>query len=223
MKLIELIVMVFASSLLVTSANAAVCDYRPSAMLSGGGATAVGAGGAGAATAGAAMNVAGFYTLTHSVTGLTMRGSPAAGASAAGTVGIIGGTGGVIGTVGAIVMAPATIIGGIIVSVGVGAYEGACFFQDERITEYDQIEMRMRSLGERADPAFFRFVDAPAEGLSSRIIVRDEDGAFQEYLIANLYIVNGTLKHRDWFMNTVIGDLTFIVPAANAIEAEGAE
>ncbi len=62
------------------------------------------------------MNALGLYAITNATTGAAMLGSTAAGASAAGTTGIIAGTSGVIGTLGGFVMLPATIA----VATGVG-------------------------------------------------------------------------------------------------------
>lgn len=116
------VVLVLASQ----SAVAGVCDYRPSAII-GSGATAAAASATGAAAgAGGAAKAAGLYTLTHSVTGATMLGSTAGGASAAGTVGIMGGTAGTGAAVLGVVMQPWFWIPAAVAAVGVGALEGGC-------------------------------------------------------------------------------------------------
>ena len=61
--------------------------------------------------------------MTHAVTGATMLGSTAGGASAAGTAGILGGTAGVIGTTAAVLMSPAVIVGGSILGAGIIGYK----------------------------------------------------------------------------------------------------
>jgi hypothetical protein len=76
------------------------------------------------------MKAAGLYAIQNAVTGAWMLGSTAAGASAAGTTGIIAGTAGVIGTVGAVLMSAPVIIGGAVVAVGVGAYQGGCYLAE---------------------------------------------------------------------------------------------
>lgn len=119
-----------------TPASAAVCDYRPSQLIGEDGSAAAIGGGALVAGSGTAAKAAGFYVLTHATTGATMIGSTAIGGSAAGTVGIMAGTGGVAGSVAAVLMAPVTIVVAGVTAVGVASYEGACFFQDERITDY---------------------------------------------------------------------------------------
>ena len=82
-------------------------------------ATALGASGA---AAGVGMKAAGFYTVTHAVTGSTMLASTLGGASDAGTVGIIGGTAGLIGGTAAVLMSP-LFIGGAIGLAGYGVYK----------------------------------------------------------------------------------------------------
>src|SRR6056297_1606951 len=114
----------FLAAVFPIAATAGVCEYRPSNLIGGGGAGAAAATAGGVDAAGTAAKAAGFYTLTHAVTGATMLGSAAGGASAAGTVGIMGGTAGVIGTAASIIMAPAVIIGGAIVGGGIAIYEG---------------------------------------------------------------------------------------------------
>lgn len=124
----KVLISIFISTFFTQLAIAGVCDYRPSKLI-GGGATGAVAGGAGTAAAtGAGMQAAGIYAITNATTGATMLGSTAAGASAAGTTGIIAGTGGAIGTAGAVLMSPFVIIPLAITAVGVGAYEGGCYF-----------------------------------------------------------------------------------------------
>lgn len=191
-----------------TQAAAGACDYRPSEFIGGGGAGALATGGAGVAAAGAGAKAAGFYTMTHFITGATMLGSTAGGASAAGTVGIMGGTAGAVGTAGAILMAPATIVVGASAAVGVGGLETYChFWVDERVTEYDEVLALLTGLSEKIDPEYFSVViptDEDSTAQNAFIQVPDKDGRPVRYDVENLYIVNGVLKHRDWFRDTVI-------------------
>lgn len=103
-----------------------VCQYQSSRLV--GEVTATAAAGIGSAVAaiGAGLQLAGFYTLTHATAGVTMLASTAAGASAAGTVGIIGGTGAGIGAAAGILMAPAVIGAGALAAVGIVVLEGSC-------------------------------------------------------------------------------------------------
>lgn len=194
-------------SLVVDQAAAGVCDYKPSVLLGGQGAAAVGGAAAGTATVGTAASLAGFYTLTHATSGLTMLGSTLAGPSAAGTIGIIGGTGGLLGTAGAIVMAPATIIAAGLTAVGIGAYEGACVFAVERIDDPVELMSIVTALAEQADPEFFRLTTL-VDG-NDGIIVRQEDD-IAIYAIEDLYIADGVLKHEDWLRNTTIGAVSWV-------------
>lgn len=200
--------------LLGTHAFAGVCDYKPSALLGGGGAAAAGGVAAGTAATGAAATAAGFYTLTNATTGLTMLGSTLAGSSGAGTIGIIGGTSGLVGSAAAVIMAPATIIAGAVAAVGLGAYEGACVFTVDRITDPAEIDAIVRALAADADPEFFRLTTL-ADGREGIMVRAGDDVSI--YAIEDLYIADEVLKHRDWLRNTAIGSVSWVelVPEEN--------
>ncbi|WP_449042294.1 hypothetical protein [Paracoccus sp. (in: a-proteobacteria)] len=237
MRIDRLMIMAAAFAATGSMAQAAICDYRPSQLIGGdgggrhvltdmpskvdktdastqavrGATTAAGVGGAAAGAVGVGMKAAGYYTLVHASSGLTMLGSTAAGASGAGTVGIIGGTAGFIGTVASIVMAPATIVAAGVTTVVVGSYEGACYYLvDERITDYAEIDVIVQDLGRQADPEYFQYHEAnSAVETDAYIQVRNDKGEWDgyKYYVRDLYIVNGLLKHRDWGLNTVIGQV----------------
>lgn len=196
--------------------SAAACDYRPSHLIGDGGTGALVTASAMGAGAGVAVKAAGFYTLTHAVTGATMLASTAIGPSAAGTVGIMGGTAGVIGGAAAIVTAPAWIIGAVVVAVGTAGFEGVCHLLDEKITDFDVILPIMRNLAENADPAYFRLVKIGGTDDTIEIWIRTAKGNYETYKVKNLYIVNGVLKHRDWGPNTTIGNIGFALTAPDA-------
>ena len=120
----------FAASLFVVSSSvsAAVCDYTPSHLMGANASTAAGVTTGAVAATGVGLKAAGVYTITHATTGAAMLGSTAAGASGAGTVGIIAGTGGFLGTVGAVLMSPFVIVPAAVAAAGIGIYEGACYF-----------------------------------------------------------------------------------------------
>lgn len=198
---------------LPSAADAQICDYRLSELLGGGGASVVATGGTVVATVGPALSAAGFYTLTHSVTGLTMLGSTAGGASAAGTVGIMGGTAGIVGSVVAVLTAPVTVIIGAVAAVGVIGSEGICYFQDERITEFADVLFVIRQVADSANPEFFSLVISQDSGPndSAEVYIMVYDGtSMARYDVRNLYIVNGVLMNRDWLRNTTIGTLTWV-------------
>lgn len=119
----------FAEEKLTTDEG--VCAYKPSNFIGGFGAGAVSSGTGAAAAAGAGLKGAGFYSMTHAVTGATMLGTTAGGASAAGTAGILGGTAGAIGTTAAFFMSPFVIIGGAVIATGIGGYEAYCYFTED--------------------------------------------------------------------------------------------
>lgn len=201
-------------------ANAGVCDYRPSSLIGGAGSTAVGGGAAGVAVIGAGAKAAGVYTLVHAASGLTMVGGTWAGTSAAGTAGILAGTGGAIGTTVAVLTAPATLVAGAATAVVVGSFEGACYFADSRITDYDEINAIVANIAVTAPRHLFRYYAGPEGEQEAMIQVRrvpepepsddqstseDEEKIFDLYRVKNLYVVNGALKSRDWGPNTTIG------------------
>jgi hypothetical protein len=189
--------------ILAGNAHAEMCDYKPSNLI-GGAATALGATiTGGSAAAGVGMQAAGYYTLVHAGSGLTMLGSTAAGASAAGTVGIIAGSSGIAGTVGAILMAPATIVVGGIAIIGVGAFEGACYFQVERITDPYEVRRVVESVAS-ADAAITIVPTDDGDAMALKVM-----GQTQTYLLRNLYIADGQLLNRNFGPNTNIGPILY--------------
>lgn len=197
-----------------STAHAGVCDYRPSNLIGSLGTGAIGTAGAGVAVAGAGAKAAGFYTLTHAVTGATMLGSTAGGASAAGTVGIMGGTAGAIGTIGAILMAPVTIAAGVVIGAGTAIYEGACYYTIERVEDPKIIMKILEDLDRQSEDEYF---ELQKNGIGSGAIYVatkvDEFGKVLKrtrYSIEKLYIEDGVLKHKDWGPNSQIGRVGYI-------------
>lgn len=202
----------FLSLVLTNGASAGVCDYRLSRLASPEVATATTIGTATTATVGpAAMAVGGLYFFPHATSGTLMLGSTLAGASGAGTVGIIGGSG-FAASVLAVLTAPITLLIAGGTAVTVGGLEAGCYFVDERITEEEQVLAILRQVAITANEDYFKLFDvsveeAAATGTVSRVRVPDEDGRYQFYDVSNLYIVNGELLHRDWFLNTSLGNI----------------
>ena len=122
-----------------------VCDYTPTKLMGKTAATSAGVGAAATAATGIGMKVAGIYAIHNAVTGAWMLGSAAAGASAAGTTGIIAGTAGAIGTVGAVVLSAPVIVAGAVVAVGIGAYEGGCYFAEKSSKSKPDINLLQRA------------------------------------------------------------------------------
>lgn len=183
-------------------AAAAVCDYRPSRLV---GDTVAGA----ADLAGGVVDrVAdgGFYTLVNTTSGLTLLGTKL-GAATSSTVGLIEGAGGA-GGVASVVLNPTVWVPALIVVAGGAGYEATCaLFVDERITEYDAVLQVMRDFQAHSDPAYFRLEE---NTLNPFIEVYDEAGKRHSYLIEDLYIVDGMLKHRSWGPNRRIGRVVFV-------------
>jgi hypothetical protein len=187
---------------------AETCDYRPSRILGDAGSTAVIGGGAVVSSATGVATTMGVYTLVNGGSGLTMLGSTMAGASGAGTIGIIAGTGGAIGTAGAIILNPFVWVPAAIVGVGGGGFEAVCaFLVDERITEYEEVLAVMESFATHADPKYFRIV---TNAIPAFISLSDGEGSWTRYDIEDLYIVDGMLKRRDWGPNTNIGRVVLL-------------
>ncbi len=195
----------FAAIGSAATAKAGICDYRPSQAIS---TAAVAGAAATTAAAGATANAAGVYTLVHATTGLTMAGGTWAGASAAGTAGILAGTGGALGTVIAVVTAPATIIAGTAAAAGLAGFEGACYFTDKRITDFKEVDAIVKNIAVTAKTSDYRYT--PRLGQRPAFItVRDPNSKVSKssrYNVRDLYIVNGALKHRRaWAFNKTIG------------------
>jgi len=197
----------------VTSASSGVCDYRLSQLASPTAATAVVAvGGAGASVGPATMALGGLYFFPQAASGSMMLGSTLAGASGAGTVGIIGGSGFAAGVL-AVLTAPITLFVAAGTAVTVGGVEAGCYFVDERITEEEEVFAILRQAALTSNEDYFKLFDVSDEeaaetGAVSRVRIPDKDGEYQFYEVENLYIVNGELLHRDWFFNTSLGNIT---------------
>lgn len=190
------------------------CNYRPSNLIGGGATGAAATAGAATAAAGIGAKAAGFYTLTHAATGMTMLGSTAGGVSAAGTVGIMGGTAGVVGTIGSIIMAPATIITGAVVGSATIAFESACYFSIERLDDPALILSVLDNLAMHSDKDYFELIkssDGTYIYVASEV---DPNGKVMErnkYSASDLYIENGILKNSDWGPNSKIGKVGYVL------------
>ena len=193
------------------AAAAEVCDYRPSVLVGKSTSSAVATAGGAAAGTGAAMKAAGFYTIVHAGSGLTMLGSTMAGASAAGTAGIIAGTGGALGTIGAVLLAPVTLVVGGATAIGVGGFEAACYFTDDRITDYDEILAFMQHIAQHHPEDRFQLVTGiPGRDDDAIRIWDPESEELVRHMISDLYIVNGTLMLRKWGFNRNLGYIAYV-------------
>lgn len=196
----------------VTSALSGVCDYRLSQLAGSATATTVVTAGGGGATVGpATMALGGLYFFPHATASTVMLGSTLAGASGAGTVGIIGGSGFAATALG-VLTAPITLLLAGGTAITVGGLEAGCFFVDERITEEEQVLGILREVSPTANEEYFKLFEVSGKdsselGTVSRVRIPNEEGEYQFYKVSNLYIVNGELMHRDWFFNTSLGNI----------------
>lgn len=197
-----------------TSSFSAACDYRLSQLvgLSASAATVAVSGAVGAGAGKGAMVLGGLYFFPHATSGTLMLGSTLAGASGAGTIGIIGGSG-FAASVLAVLTAPVTVVVAAGTAVTVLSLEAGCYFVDERITkEEEEVLAILRQVAKTSNDDYFRLFDVTEEeaaetGTVSRVRIPDKKGKYQFYEVENLYIVNGELMHRDWFLNTSLGNI----------------
>ena len=146
-----------ALSLTGSTVLAGVCDYRLSQMVNPAAATTVVAvGGAGATIGPGAMALGSLYFFPHAASGTVMLGSTLAGASGAGTIGIIGGSGFAAGVL-AVLTAPVTVVIAAGTAITVGGVEAGCYFVDERITEEEKVHAILRQVSLTANEEYFKF------------------------------------------------------------------
>jgi len=205
-------------SIISSVAHAGICAYRLSELLSPEVATGVAATGGAVGAGGAAFHAAGLYIITNATTGAAMIGSTAVGVSGAGTVGIIGGTSGLLGSAAAVVSAPATMIAGAVAAVGISALEGGCYFADERITDFGQVLSILERIDAEAKGRSFQLFRSTNE--AAYIMINYDGSGMTRFEVEDLYIVNGVLMNRDWFRNTVIGQIAVVVQANDFVKPE---
>lgn len=168
------------------AAQAGLCDYKPTIILEKTASTLGTKLVDGAAAVG--RQSASYYTLSHAGSAIPVLETAAASAT---------------GTVTAILMAPATMIIGGITIIGVGAYEGACYFQVDRVTDPYEVRRIIESVAAE-DPAvtILRTNEGDAMSLETA-------GDTKTYLLRKLYIADGQLKHRDFGRNTDLGPILY--------------
>ena len=198
------------------SVQADVCDFRPSVLAGKAGQAAKSTAGAVASAATDTARAVGVYTLENPVSGVSMISSGLSGAAAAGSS-VATGAGGAVASATAIVTAPVTIAVAGLTAVALGGYEGACYLRQDRITDYDEILYIVTNLSANSDPTMFRLIEDGTKyvTLNGRNAIASADkvriaatgvGPFI-FDVANLYIADGVLMHRDLGRNTVIGNV----------------
>lgn len=170
-------------------AMADVCQYKPS-RIAGPTASVL------ASAAGQAIEAGKTYALAHATSGLTLLGASGTGS---GTVGALTNGGGTLGAAGSALTAPVTLFVAGVTIIGAGVYEGACWFQVDRVT----------------DPQTVRDIVENAALLDDAMqVVIVEEGDFldlngERFLIDKLYIADGVLRYRDWGPNTNLGRIFY--------------
>lgn len=204
-----IIAITVAVALTPLAARADVCNFRPSIL----------AGSAGSAvrdTASAAasgVRALGAYTLQNPVSGASMISSGVGTATAAGTS--------IAGSAAAIVAAPVTIAVAGATAVALGGYEGVCYFRAERIADYDEILYIVTNLAANSDPTMFAVIPAgaeytnlngnPAVAGETKVRVASEGAGPWIFDVADLYISDGVLMHRETLRDKVIGNVALQV------------
>ncbi|WP_375263060.1 hypothetical protein [Palleronia sp.] len=175
------------------AAQAGPCDYKPSQL------AVMAADSLTGETATGAARQAGHYALLH----------PGTTASAASTAaGTVAGATAQIGGIGAILMAPVTLTVGSVAAAGGALFEGACYFQVQRITDPEHVRQVLADVAAN-DPRATLVPAAEGESLELNI-----GGEVQSYDVARLYIADGRLKHRDRLRNTDLGPIVLVAPEA---------
>ena len=201
-----------------THAAAAVCDFRLSRILSAERATALLASGASGATIGsAAVTLGGLYFFPDTPPQTLLLGSTLAGATASGTMGLVGGSGFATSVL-SVLSAPVTIAGAAGAALIVGGMEAGCYLADERITDPDAVLAILSTVAATANEDLFKLYVVPDDvaaetGDRSRVRIPDADGTFRFYDVADLYISAGKLMHRDRFRDTNLGNIAVAVVA----------
>ena len=170
----------FVTVVYASTSFAGVCDLRLSRLVGPKTSTTVmAAGGAGASLGPSAVALGGLYFFPHATSGTLMLGSTLAGASGAGTIGIIGGSGFAASAL-AVLTAPVTLLLAAGTTVTVGGLEAGCFFVDERITKEKEVLAILRQVNVTADDAVFKLFevsdeDAAETGAVSRVRIPNEN------------------------------------------------
>ncbi len=196
------------------AASQGFCKHRPSEVLRG---EFVGSMAAGARSAAStlAARAGGALTLTNTVTGTSLLGSNAA----AGTIAQIGSTASNAAT--GVAAVPGIAVAGATAAIGLGVFEGVCFFRDERITDHDKVLDVLKTISAFADPAYFRVEHRGVDRDKDVLVLEDVSGEMNEYAVQKLRIVNGVLWHRQRGRDVAIGDVGFSTLAAPAEETTG--
>ena len=187
------------------AARADLCDYRLSQLVERGASSAIEA----ARAAVPQQEGPVLYLMVNPRTGQT-----SVGATGAGTPddGILTRTARLFGSAIAVVSSSSPLAQAGSTALGAGL-EAVCFFRDERITSYDDVLGVLRAVDATMPPDLFALIEPGVERRDTFVRLNRNDGYDRvEYPVRDLYIVNGQLRHRDWGLNNVVGDIAVFMP-----------
>ncbi len=187
------------------AARADLCDYRLSELAERGASPAIEA--ARAAVPQDEGPV--LYLMVNPRTGQT-----SVGATGAGTPddGILTRTARIFGSAIAVVSSGSPLAQAGSTALGAGL-EAVCFFRDERITGYDEVLGVLRAVDATMPPDLFALIEPGVERRDAFVRLNRNDGYdMVEYRVRDLYVVNGQLRHRDWGLDNVVGDIAVFMP-----------
>ena len=203
--------LVLALGVLPSSALANWCDYRLSNALPRTQSPAVEAA---RSDAGIAQDEGVVYIMVNPRTLRTQVGATQEGSADSRDDGFVLRMARVVGAAVAVVAGDSalTTAGSAVLGAGL---ETVCFLRDERITEYDDVLAVMRVVDASMPPDLFALIEPGERRRDAYVRLSRNDGYEpSEYRVRDLYIVNGQLRHRDWGLNDVVGDLALFVRLA---------
>jgi len=201
------LVLTLALILGTTTAEASICDYRLSSLIQRRGSPAMEAERAATATPEDQGPV--LYFTVNPRTGETSLGATGSGSP---NDGFLTRTARVLGSAVAVVTrdSPLVSAGGAVAGAGI---EALCYFRDERITDYDDVLAVLETVSLTMPPDLFAVIEPGLERRDAFVRLNRNDGYDAvEYQVKDLYIVNGQLRHRNWGVNDIVGDITIFLP-----------
>ena len=193
-------------------ADIRLCDYRPSQLIGTRSAALMGATAAGTLAGVPAMGggegLRGFYVLSD------VAGGPDAGAPEKKRLGLKDAAGLVGSAVSAVssaaMLSPAALAAGAVAGVGIAGAEKVCQLRQA-------VMLILYQVADNADPDYFSRTTVEGE---PAVRVRQDDGSYEDYEMADLYIVDGEIRHRKFGRDTVVGTIGFIVTAGNPVAVD---
>lgn len=124
---------------------------------------------------------------------------------------------GVTGVVAAAFSAPVSVAAGVI---GITAFEGVCTLHERRRTDSDAVLAVLSDMAVEADPAYFALIDADQGPDKAVLRLGDGQGGGADYPVRRLEIVDGELRHISFGANTVLGRVTYRIPAETLLRPD---